>query len=88
MGNRFNTTDRTGKKSKELRLIYHDPIIIPHDPQPTGETPPPADGGDWTGRVFIGGLIFVLLGLCWLAPAWTESVLKNLIRQIFYFAGQ
>ena len=88
MGNHFNTSDRTGKKSKELRVLYDDPIIIPHDPEPSERTPLPADNSDWTGLVLIGGSIVVLLCLWWLAPDWMDTVWKNLIRQIFHFAGQ
>jgi len=88
MGNRFNTSDQPNKKSKALRVLYDDPIIIPHDPQPADETPPPAANGDWTGLVLIGGSIVVLLCLWWLAPEWMETVWKNLIQRIFHFAGQ
>ena len=79
---------RLGRNSKVLRVLYDDPIIIPHDPQPAEETPLPADNGDWTGLVLIGGSIVVLFCLWWLVPDWMETVWKNLIRHIFYFAGQ
>jgi hypothetical protein len=84
---RTSTARRPDKNSKEFRALYDDPIIIPHDAEPSEQTPLPADDNSWPGILLIGGVIVVLLCLWWLAPEWLGTTVKNIIRQVLHLAG-
>jgi hypothetical protein len=94
MKNPFKISSRTSRPrqsenmKKEIRVLYDDPIVFGHAPEPTEE--PPAISGNTAGPpvLLIVGSVLVLLSLWWLAPDWLAAVLKNLIRQIFHSAGQ
>jgi hypothetical protein len=94
MGNGFKETSRTriarrpDRSAKELRALYDDPIIIPHDAEASEQTSPPAENNSWPGMVLIGGAIVTLFCLWWLAPDWMIATWKFLIKQVFQFAGQ
>jgi hypothetical protein len=72
---------------KEIRVLYDDPILISHEPEPVQESPKPADDNPGPLIFLIGGSILALLCLWWLAPEWLAITWKNLIHQIFHFAG-
>ena len=94
MKNPFKISSRTSRPrqsenmKKEIRVLYDDPIVFGHVPEPTEE--PPAISGNTAGPpvLLIVGSVVVLLSLWWLAPDWLAATLKNLIRQIFHSAGQ
>jgi len=73
---------------KEIHVLYDDPIVFGHAPEPAEE--PPATSGNNAGTLIflIGGSIVALLCLWWLAPEWLAATWKNLIKQIFHLAGQ
>lgn len=85
---RNSTPRRTDKSAKELRVLYDNPIIIPQDPEPSDDSPLPADNNTGPGFILIGGSILALLCLWWLAPQWLDATWKSLIRQIIHFVGQ
>lgn len=85
---RNSTPRRPDKSAKELRVLYDNPIIIPQDPEPSDESPLPADNNAGPGFILIGGSVLALLCLWWLAPQWLDATWKNLIRQILHFVGQ
>ena len=103
MGNPFKTftrrwsdkRDAKGRDSlprksenKEIHVLYDDPILISREPEPIEESPEPADDNAGPRIFLIGGSILALLCFWWLAPEWLATTWKNLIQQIFHFAGQ
>lgn len=46
MGKSFNAR-QADKRAKNLRVLYDDPIIIPHDPEHFDDTPLPSDSNAW-----------------------------------------
>lgn len=73
---------------KEIHVFYDDPIVIQPDTRPVDESTEPTDNSANPLGFLIAGSIAVGLCLWWLAPAWIGTIWKNLITQIFHFAGQ
>ena len=94
MKNPFKTSSRTSlprqseNMKKEIRVLYDDPIVFGHVPEPAEEQPVTSDTSASPMVFLIIGSLLVLLCLWWLAPDWLAATLKNLIRQIFHSAGQ
>ena len=81
-------TQTSENTAKDFRVLHGEPIFIPHDPQPSEESPLPSENGAWPGFILVGGSIVALLCAWWFAPTQMDAFLKNLIHQIFQFAGQ
>jgi len=87
MGKSYKASARTlnsRRPERARQVLYEDPIIIPHDPEPAEDSSGPADNNTGTGFALIVGSLFILLGLWWLAPGWLGATWT----QILHFAGQ
>lgn len=86
----FKASDQTSisrrPDKRAVQVLDDDPIIIPHDAEPSVETPLPAENNPLPVFVLVVGSIVVLL--CLFAPEWLDATWRNLLRQIFHFAGQ
>jgi len=70
---------RPDANTKLLRLLYGDPIIIPHDPEHLEETPLPSESNPWMILILVGGTIAAGLCIWWFAP--------DFFRRIFLAVG-
>jgi hypothetical protein len=57
----FKTSVQLGKNAREIRCLYHDPIFIPHNPEPIDDDSPP-ETENFLGDI-ISKAIFVILAL-------------------------
>jgi len=74
---------RTPEQRREnLRVLYHDPIIIPHDPENSDESSLPDDSAPWPTLILIVGSIFALFCVWRFAPAQITALWKNLVQQL------
>ena len=93
MKNPFKTSSRTSlprqsaNMKKEIRVLYDDPIVFGHAPEPAEEPPATSENGGDPLVCLIAGSVLVLLCLGWLAPDWLGNIWNNLITQIFHSAG-
>lgn len=80
----FKTSAQLGKNARDIRYLYEDPIIIPHDPEPSDESPPPTDSNALPVFLLVGGSIIALLCAWHLAP----DLLERFIKQIIHPSGK
>lgn len=79
---------RPNKNTEGVQALCDDPIIIPHDPEPADETPPPGAGTPWLMIVLTGGFIAAVIYAGTFAPAWLGSTWGNLTSQIAHLFGR
>lgn len=75
---------RTPEQRREnLRVLYHDPIIIPHDQENSDERATPGDGPQWPKLILVVGSAAALFCVWRFAPAQITALWKNLAQHIF-----
>jgi hypothetical protein len=71
------------QRRENLRLLYHDPVIIPQGQENFDESPLPEENSTWPRIILIGGSIAALFCVWRFAPAQITALWKWLVQSIF-----